>query len=214
MERAGSLQASVPSGGSAMSSETVMGVVSGLSNLATAVIAGYGLFTWRMQYRAQVNFELARNLSRATNNIEAAIRGVRSTASIYDDTGVENSDRTESEEKRYQAKKREMLEDAYSKFRLAMENLRDSSREAEMVWGGTAVRNAMVYIEAIDNELWLALYHITGQAGVDGAEQSQREAQESLQRLLHVYGKDDPFGKTITNAVHRIKAVADPHLKL
>lgn len=192
-----------------------MEVLSGLSTLATALIAAYGLFTWRMQYRAQVNFELARNLSRSSNKVVAAIRRLRVAVSFVIESKSEDSNQTESEERHYQAKLRTILNQDYTAYKQAKADLEDAVREAEMVWGGKSLLFNMMILSfmSIDNDIEMVIYHLKHNSD-DRSEESKREDEELVQKVTRTYDKDDPFGKEIEKAVQGIKAIADPHLKL
>ncbi len=192
-------------------------ILLGIAAIVTAGLAWKGLNRWSAELKGKSEFEVARNLIRATYKLRDAIQSCRNPLmSIYKDPeGGRDNPVTSSTKQEQEA---EALAYAYNN---RMQPVWDALREldlhtlgAEVLWG-KEIRLHTDKLRHSAHRLFIALQDFIADKKSGGKDSKQDEAYAKLIRKT-VYDswdeEDNEFSKKITSVITEIETIVRPHL--
>ncbi|MDB5167265.1 MAG: hypothetical protein JWN26_410 [Candidatus Saccharibacteria bacterium] len=169
-----------------------------VATLSGAVIAGFGLFTWRKQLKGTYDYELAKKTLFSVYKLRDALRYVRQP---FLSVGESNSDDKNIpwEQSAYINRWKEVRE--------ALILLDTNSLECEVVWGKgipDARKSANSLIGQLNHALTMYIRSITDKKWEDDF--------QKFSDILYEKDENDEYNKKLTDEIKKFENILKPHL--
>lgn len=199
--------------------QLIKDIVTIVATVAGAIIAGYGVDTWRKQLKGKTEYELARRLLKAVYKLREAIKIVRNpfipSGEVYQaliDEGF-SKEEIEKDETKILSRQDLVYKRRWEHISEANSNLKVEILEAEVIWGEE--------IKELTDELrkcisLLNLNLTRYQRQQNNTRDYSRERMEEIEKVIWDDGDPDEnfFTNRIETAISEIENFLKPHLKL
>ena len=164
-----------------------------------AVIATFGLKTWRKQLEGSAHFELARRLLLEVYRVRDSVQAVRHPFMEPSEAAGGDPDvpwQITAYEKRW----REVVE--------AEARLRVCTYEARILWG----EDITIVVRELRGAVQSLYLILTEFADLKREHEAKQALSQEQRELLYSRGQDDPFSERMQSAVEQFEAYVRPHL--
>lgn len=190
-------------------------IIISLAALSAAIVAIYGITSWRRELKGKANFETARGLIRATYKLRDEIASCRSPLinayefpESYD--GLKNST-SEKEAQAYAHVYKNRWEPVWE----AIQEFDSNTLEAEALWGNE-IKEKTDELRQCVKEINIAIDAIiSNKASGNRDFEADREFGKSMRNMVHASSSDEKneISKRIKKSIISIEEIIRPHLK-
>lgn len=174
-------------------------IVVSLSAIIVAGVAVPGLWQWRRQLRGRTEYELARRFLRSAYRVRDAMALVRNPLGFQDPD-----------------KERANYEERWANLVENLSELRMERAEAEVHWR-ESVRDALKPLYRCIGELRVSLSDYLEQTTRPDPPEMSPERRRGIEGVVFEISEDpgqDPFTAKIADAINRVEALVEPHLRM